>query len=155
MITDVGGREMDIYNEELISLEQAMELIRSIVEREKEGEAFYDKLLRNCQCLKESSIIAGMSREHIKHCEILRDLYTRLTGTLLPYISFIPERYGDISYREQLEMGLFQDLERIIKYRRVMGAMPDYQSYTLLMAIMTDMMRNTSRYNFLISNQNR
>ena len=34
-----------------------------------------------------------------------------------------------------------------------MGAMPDDESYTLLMSIMTDEIRHANKYNFLIANQ--
>ena len=139
--------------EEIITLDQALKLIRKTLEAEKEREVFYDGLLGVCPNLKESIIISSMSREHRKHSEILREIYTRLTGEDLPYISFIPEEYSNMSYEEGLEKGLFQDLEEVTKYRKIMGAMPDGESYTLLMSIMTDMIRNASRYNFLISIQ--
>ena len=143
----------DIINEEVITLGQAIGLIRESIKNKKEKEIFYDELAHNAIDPKESGIIAGISRDERRHYEILRGLYYKFTGIVLPhYISFFNE-YINLSYKEQLEKALFIETDAIKRYRRIMGAMPDNESYILLMSIMTDGIRHADLFNFLIVSQ--
>lgn len=59
---------------------------------------------------------------------------------------------SNIDYKANLENALFGELDAVVKYRRILGAMPSGNSYTLLMSIMTDELRHANKYNFLIQN---
>ena len=47
-------------------------------------------------------------------------------------------------------MSLLGELEAVVKYRRIMGVMPSGNSYILVMSIMTDELRHSAMYNYLI-----
>ena len=74
---------------------------------------------------------------------------------IFAYVTFeniIIKTNNTMNYKANLEKALFGELGAVEKYRRIMGAMPNKNSYTLLMSIMTDELRHANKYNFLIHN---
>ena len=144
--------QQNIYNSEIISFNQAIDLIRQSVAGEREDEIFYDNLIEQAPTEKEKEIIRSIMNDERKHNKILRDLYYNFTGNIIPQDMSIPKKENDLSYQENLEKALFGELDAVVRYRRILGTMPSGDSYTLLMAIMTDELRHASKYNFLIHN---
>lgn len=143
---------VNTYNEEIITLNQAIELIRTSVGDEKEDELFYDNLIKQAPTEKEKEIIRSIRDDERKHNQILRELYYNFTGQVIPAATLPVNTENKLSYKEQLEKALFGELNAVVRYRRIMGTMPSGNSYTLLMSIMTDELRHASKYNFLIHN---
>ena len=139
-------------NEEIITLNQAIGLIRQSVGAEKEDEVFYDILIKQAPTEKEKDIIRSIRDDERKHNQILRGLYYEFTGQMLPVDTLTVETNNNMDYKENLEKALFGELDAVSKYRKIMGTMPSGNSYTLLMSIMTDELRHASKYNFLIHN---
>lgn len=147
-----NDNQPNIYNDEIITLSQAIELIRQSVRNEREDELFYDKLLEQAPTEKEKDIIRSIRDDERKHNQILRGLYYEFTGQMLPADTLTVEANNNMDYKANLEKALFGELEAVSKYRKIMGTMPSGNSYTLLMSIMTDELRHASKYNFLIHN---
>lgn len=147
-----NNEPVNMYNEEIIALSQAIDLIRTSVGDEKEDELFYDNLIRQAPTEKEKEIIRSIRDDERKHNRILRELYYNFTGQVIPVSSSPVDVKNELNYKEQLEKALFGELNAVVKYRRIMGTMPSGNSYTLLMSIMTDELRHASKYNFLIQN---
>lgn len=146
------GNQIPINNEEIITLNQAIELIRNSVGDEKEDEMFYDTLIKQAPTEKEKGIIRSIRDDERKHNQILRRLYYEFTGGFLPRDNSQNVANNTMKYKENLEKALFGELGAVEKYRRIMGTMPNKNSYTLLMSIMTDELRHANKYNFLIHN---
>lgn len=146
------GNQIPINNEEIITLNQAIELIRNSVGDEREDEMFYDTLIKQAPTEKEKEIIRSIKNDERKHNQILRRLYYEFTGGLLPRDNSKNVANNTMKYKANLEKALFGELGAVEKYRRIMGAMPNKNSYTLLMSIMTDELRHANKYNFLIHN---
>jgi len=142
--------DKDAGNEELITLNEAIELIRKSVEDEKEDELFYDILIQQAPTEKEKSIIRGIRDDEIKHNHILKRLYYEFTGQMLPESTLKNNENQNMDYKSNLEKALFGELDAVSKYRKIMGVMPNGNSYTLLMSIMTDELRHANKYNYLI-----
>lgn len=142
----------NMYNEEIITLNQAVESIRESVGDEKEDELFYDNLIKQAPTEKEKEIIRSIRDDEKKHNQILRELYYNFTGQVIPVNTATANIDNKLSYKENLEKALFGELNAVVRYRRIMGTMPSGNSYTLLMSIMTDELRHASKYNFLIQN---
>ena len=142
----------NIYNNEIITLNQAIELIRQSVSNEREDELFYDRLLEQASTDKEKEIITSIRNDERKHNKILRDLYYNFTGQVIQADKSMPNINNTSTYQENLEKALFGELDAVVKYRKILGTMPSGNSYTLLMSIMTDELRHASKYNFLIHN---
>lgn len=137
-------------SEELITLNQAIELIRQSVGNEREDELFYDNLINQAPTEKEKEIIKSIRDDERKHNQILRGLYYNFTGQIIPTDTMSSSIDNKLSYKENLEKALFGELNAVVRYRRIMGTMPSGNSYTLLMSIMTDELRHANKYNFLI-----
>lgn len=139
-------------NDEILTLNQAIESIRQSVADEREDEMFYDNLIKLAPTEKEKEIITSIRDDERKHNQILRELYHSFTGQMIPPNLSTPNIDTSLSYKEQLEKALFGELDAVVRYRRILGTMPSGRSYTLLMSIMTDELRHASKYNFLIQN---
>ena len=143
----------NMYNsEEIITLNQAIESIRTSVGDEREDEMFYDTLIKQAPTEKEKSIIRSIRDDERKHNKILRQLYYNFTGQVIPEDTSMANMENKLSYKENLEKALFGELDAVVRYRRIMGTMPSGDSYTLIMSIMTDELRHANKYNFLIHN---
>ena len=140
------------YNDEIITLNQAIDLIRQSVRNEREDELFYDRLLEQAPTEKDKEIITSIRNDERKHNKILRDLYYNFTGQVIQPDMSMPNINNTLTYQENLEKALFGELDAVVKYRKILGTMPSGNSYTLLMSIMTDELRHASKYNFLIHN---
>ncbi len=135
---------------EIITLNQAIELIRKSVGDEKEDEMFYETLINQAPTEKEKNIIRSIRDDERKHNQILRNLYFEFTGQILPADTLLTATNTNSDYKSNLEKALFGELDAVAKYRKIMGTMPSGDSYTLLMSIMTDELRHANKYNFLI-----
>ena len=147
-----NANQPNMYNDEIITLNQAIELIRQSVRNEREDELFYDRLLEQASTDKEKEIITSIRNDERKHNKILRDLYYNFTGQVIQADMSMPNINNTSTYKENLEKALFGELDAVVKYRKILGTMPSGNSYTLLMSIMTDELRHASKYNFLIHN---
>ena len=147
-----NANQSNMYNDEIITLNQAIELIRQSVRNEREDELFYDRLLEQAPTDKEKEIIISIRNDERKHNKILRDLYYNFTGQVIQADMSMPNINNTSTYKENLEKALFGELDAVVKYRKILGTMPSGNSYTLLMSIMTDELRHASKYKFLIHN---
>ncbi len=139
------------YDDELISPNQAIELIRTSVGNEREDELFYDNLIKIAPTDKEKDIIKSIRDDERKHNKILRELYYNFTGQMIPPDTLNQGTESKLSYKELLEKALFGELDAVVKYRKILGKMPSGDSYILLMSIMTDEIKHANKYNFLIA----
>lgn len=147
-----SSEQTNMYNDEIITLNQAIESIRQSVGDEKEDELFYDNLIKQAPTEKEKEIIKSIRDDEKKHNQILRELYYNFTGHVIPANVSATTIDQKSDYKENLEKALFGELNAVVRYRRIMGTMPSGNSYTLLMSIMTDELRHANKYNFLIHN---
>lgn len=144
---------VSMNNEEIITFNQAVEMIKKSVLDEREDELFYESLIKEAPTEKEKNIIASIKDDERRHNRILRELYFNFTGQVIPVDTANENNQTEgMSYKEKLEKSLFGELDAVVKYRRIMGVMPSGNSYTLIISIMTDELRHASKYNFLIHN---
>lgn len=148
----VRQEDMGSYDDELISLAQAIDLIRISIMDEKKDESFYSLIMEQAPTEEEKNIIMSIRDNERKHNSILRNLYYNFTGQMIPmdYSQVGVESVNDMSYTQNLEKALFGELDAVEKYRRILGTMPSGDSYTLIMSILTDELRHASKYNYLI-----
>lgn len=139
------------YNE-IITLTEAINLIRQSIEDEKEDEMFYNKLLKQAKTNNEKEIITSIRNDEIKHNQILKEIYYNFTGQIVKPTNYIPNMNTSLSYKDNLEKALFGELKAVTKYRKILGTMPSGNNYILLMSIMTDELTHANKYNYLIAN---
>lgn len=148
-----GNRQdMVSFEEEMITPFEAIELIRKSIGDEKNDEMFYDRLIEQAPTEKEKNIIQDIRDNEKKHNMILREVYYDFTGQMVQNnMNMVQDNMSNnLSYAENLEKALFGELEAVMKYRKVLSVMPQGKWYTLIMSIMTDELRHSAKYNYLI-----
>lgn len=145
-------QDMITYEEEMITPFQAIELIRKSIGDEKSDEMFYDRLIEQAPTEKEKNIIQDIRDNEKKHNMILREVYYDFTGQMIQNdMNMMQDNMpNNLSYTENLEKALFGELDAVMKYRKILSVMPQGKWYTLLMSIMTDELRHSAKYNYLI-----
>lgn len=142
------NRNNTVVDDELISLDKAVEEILNSIKNEKEDEVFYTNLIEMAPDYAKD-IISSIRDDETRHNEILRFVYSNITGEVAKNSDENVQKQ-EMTYAEGLEKAFFDEIADVKKYRRIMGAMPNTKLHTLLMSIMTDELRHASLYNYLI-----
>lgn len=142
------NRNNTVVDDELISLDKAVEGILNSIKNEKEDEVFYTNLIEMAPDYAKD-IISSIRDDETRHNEILRFVYSNITGEVAKNSDENVQKQ-EMTYAEGLEKAFFDEIAAVKKYRRIMGAMPNTKLHTLLMSIMTDELRHASLYNYLI-----
>lgn len=150
--------------EELISFNEALDLIRQSIEDEREDEIFYDSIIEIAPTDAEKDIIRGIRDDEKRHNNILRYLYYNFTGMALRETRIESEesnvytRHDNNSntninnkYMRLLTEAWLGEFAAVRKYRKILGAMPDQRSRTLINSILTDELIHSNKYNYLIT----
>ena len=143
------NRNNTVVDDEIISLNAALEQVKSSIGDEKKDELFYEQLINMAPDENSRDIISSIRDDEKKHNEILRFVYSNITGEVAKN-SDENVQIQEMTYAEGLEKAFFDEIAAVKKYRRIMGAMPNTKLHTLLMSIMTDELRHASLYNYLI-----
>lgn len=142
------NRNNTVVDDELISLDKAVEGLLNSIKNEKEDEFFYTNLIEMAPDYAKDAI-SSIRDDETRHNEILRFVYSNITGEVAKN-SDENVQIQEMTYAEGLEKAFFDEIAAVKKYRRIMGAMPNTKLHTLLMSIMTDELRHASLYNYLI-----
>lgn len=138
------------------NLNEAIAGVKQSVEDELEDEVFYDFLISKSPNQKDKEIIEGIRNDERIHNKIFRNVFTRLTGVVLPpNINDNTMHPSNITYLEGLEKAFFGELKAVEKYRKLMAFMPDKPLADMLMYVLTDEIRHAAKYNYLITLNNR
>lgn len=144
-------REKTVVDEEIISLSEALDLIRKSIGDEKQDELFYNALIEKAPDDNAKKIITDIRDDEKNHNEILRFIYSNITGEVFNDINNNENKISEeTTYAQDLENALFGELDAVKKYRKIMGAMPSNKMQTLVMSILTDELRHANKYNYLI-----
>ena len=142
------NRNNTVVDDELISLDKAVEGLLNSIKNEKEDEFFYTNLIEMAPDYAKDTI-SSIRDDETRHNEILRFVYSNIRGEVAKN-SDENVQIQEMTYAEGLEKAFFDEIAAVKKYRRIMGAMPNTKLHTLLMSIMTDELRHASLYNYLI-----
>ncbi len=145
-------REKTIIDEEIISLSEALELIKKSIADEKNDEIFYSALIEKAPDDNAKKIITDIRDDEKNHNEILRFIYSNITGEVFSDMNANATNAvnEETTYTQDIESALFGELDAVKKYRKIMGAMPSSKMQTLVMSILTDELRHANKYNYLI-----
>lgn len=146
-------REKTVVDEEIITLSEAIELIRKSISDEKNDEIFYNALIEKAPDDNAKQIITDIRDDEKNHNEILRFIYSNITGEVFNEANNTNvdnTMSQETTYVQDLEKALFGELDAVKKYRKIMGAMPSSKMQTLIMSILTDELRHANKYNYLI-----
>ncbi len=128
----------------------ALKLIEEAVAGENEDRLFYQYLINSAPTEEEKEIIRGIRENEITHFGLFRQIYSQLTGKMLPVPPevFVKE---PASYCEGLKKALTGEQNAVQKYRKILFAMQDRVHINMLTEIITDEIRHGILYNYLYS----
>lgn|SRR5574344_450612 len=144
-------KRQNIKNNNSEYLKSLVIALKNSIKSEKEDEEFYTFLLTLTSDEKNKNIIKSIIADEIKHAEILKKIYFDLTEKKYEDDRISNEDDNFLNYRKNLEKALFGELEAIKRYRNIMKDMPDKEKYSDIMEILTDEIRHSSMFNYLIS----
>lgn len=139
--------QTDIYDINT-NLPLALRLIEDAVGGETEDRMFYQYMIGIAPSPEDKNIIAGIRDDEMKHYQLFRELYTELTGTIVPGgqdMTF--ERPA--SYCAGLYKAMMGEQNAVTKYRKILYAMRDRRHINMLTEIITDELRHFGLYNYL------
>ena len=144
---------------EIISLTEALQLIRESINNEKNDQKYIENLIRISPNELQRSVLGMIREDEVRHQRILESVYNKLMNNTnsqgmnnnqnMNVDNSMFRQTGD--YKNSLQESMLAEIKGAKKYRRILGAMPDKESYTLLMSILTDEMLHATMFSFLVN----
>ena len=144
---------------EIISLTQAIQLIRESINDEKEDQMYIENLIRMAPNEVQRSVLGMIREDEAKHQRILQEVYYRLMNNNNSQNNTNNQGMNNNNtlfrqsndYKNSLQESMLGEIKAAKKYRRILGAMPDKESYALLFSIVTDEMLHATMFSFLVN----
>lgn len=132
------------------NLNTAINMIRSSVNDEAEDAAMYEALISMAPNNEAKEIIQNIRDDEKIHNRLLREIFTELTGVMLPANTEIAN-YPKLTYIDGIKKAFMGELKAVEKYREILTYMPNKELYNKILYIMTDEMKHAMKYNYLIT----
>jgi len=132
------------------NLNTAVNMIRNSVADEAEDAAMYDALINMAPNQEAKEIITNIRDDEKIHNRLLREIFTKLTGVVLPPSSG-NANYEKLTYLDGIKKAFMGELKAVEKYREILSYMPSKELYNKILYIMTDEMKHAMKYNYLIT----
>ena len=143
---------------EIISLTQAIQLIRESINEEKNDQSDYEKLIMMAPNDLQRSVLSMIREDEVKHQKILQEVYYKLMNNSNINNQFNNDQGMNNSfyrqendYKNKLQEAMLGEIKAAKKYRRILAAMPDKESYALIFSIVTDEMLHATMFSFLVN----
>lgn len=128
---------------------RALPLILEAMKDERSDEQFYDYLAKHAPSRQDASMIEAIRNDERKHREMFRQIYSGLTGQLMPAADSGEPFEAPSSYQEGLTRAIMGESGALELYRRIFFAVPGELYKNMLFEIMTDEIKHGIRYNYL------
>lgn len=129
---------------------QALQLISDATAGETEDRMFYQFLINTAKSAEDKDIIKGIQDNEIKHFTLFRQIYTDLTGQMLPPPGNVTFEQP-ASYCAGIKKAIQGELNAVVRYRKILFAMQNRAHINMLTEIITDELRHASLYNYIYS----
>ena len=132
------------------NLNTAISMVKDSVQDELEDAAMYEDLIKIAPNEEAKEIIASIRDDEKIHNKLLREIFTELTGVVLPQNTGMME-YKKTNYIDGIKKACMGELKAVEKYREILTYMPNKKLYNKVLYIMTDEMKHAIKYNYLIT----
>jgi rubrerythrin len=131
------------------STQDALELMRTSVQGERNDELFYDQLIRLTPNQKQSEVITSIRNDERGHNQMFRQMYRELSGHEVTGVS--DESPDHIhSYIAGLQKAFQGELSAVEKYRKIWFGFPYGVYKDTLYGIILDEQKHAAKYNNLL-----
>ena len=135
------------------NLNTAVTMVKNSVADEAEDAAMYEALIKLAPNDEAKEIIGNIRDDEKIHNKLLREVFTKLTGVVLPQSTEVAN-FEKTSYIDGIKKALMGELKAVEKYREILTYMPNKELYNKILYIMTDEMKHAIKYNYLITMYN-
>jgi rubrerythrin len=132
------------------SLPDALDLVRSAVEGEREDELFYDYLISVAPSQEEVNIIKSIRDDERKHNKMFREIYAYFTGEEIQ-AEENPKFEKPKSYLEGVKKAFFGELAAMERYRNIRAGLPVNYYRDMVFEILTDELKHADKYNYILN----
>ncbi|WP_207670920.1 ferritin family protein [Caloramator sp. E03] len=129
--------------------QKSLMLIKEAVQDERKDELFYDYLISVAPNQEAKQIIESIRNDERRHNQIFRAIYKNFTGQDIQSVDEPFEKPS--SYLDGLKMALKGELSAVVKYRQIKEGLPLGCYQDQVFNIITDELRHSSFYNYLIT----
>ncbi len=132
------------------SLLDALDLVRTAVEGEREDELFYDYLISVAPSQEEVNIIKSIRDDERKHNKMFREIYAYFTGDEIQ-AEENPRFEKPRSYLEGVKKAFFGELAAMERYRNIRAGLPVNYYRDMVFEILTDELKHADKYNYILN----
>ncbi len=131
------------------STQDALELMKTSVQGERNDELFYDQLIHLAPNQKQAEVITSIRNDERGHNQMFRQMYKELTGHEVTGVSNeVPEHVH--SYIAGLQKAFQGELSAVEKYRKIWFGLPYGVYKDTLYGIILDEQKHAAKYNNLL-----
>ena len=142
---------LDFTNKSIqYNLNNAINIAKDSIEDENQDATMYETLITLAPSEEAKDIIASIRDDEKIHSKLLREIFTKITGVILPVHMEI-SNYPKLTYLDGIKQALMGELKAVEKYRELLVYMPTKELYNKVLYIMTDEMKHATKYNYLIT----
>lgn len=129
---------------------EALELIKTAVQGERNDEMFYDSLIQLSPDATQAAIITSIRNDERGHNQMFRQMYKDLTGQEISGVSSEPVETVT-SYLAGLQKAFQGELAAVEKYRKIWFGLPYGIYKDTVWGIILDEQKHADKYNNLIT----
>ncbi|MET1173381.1 ferritin-like domain-containing protein [Paenibacillus amylolyticus] len=129
---------------------EALELIKTAVQGERNDEVFYDSLIQLSPDANQAAIITSIRNDERGHNQMFRQMYKDLTGQEISGVSSEPVETVP-SYLAGLQKAFQGELAAVEKYRKIWFGLPYGIYKDTVWGIILDEQKHADKYNNLIT----
>lgn len=131
------------------STQDALELMRTSVQGERNDELFYDQLIQLAPSQNQAEVITSIRNDERGHNQMFRQMYRDLTGHEVTGVSNeVPDPVN--SYIAGLQKAFQGELSAVEKYRKIWFGLPYGIYKDTLYGIILDEQKHAAKYNNLL-----
>ncbi|WP_413408699.1 ferritin-like domain-containing protein [Paenibacillus amylolyticus] len=129
---------------------EALELIKTAVQGERNDEMFYDSLIQLSPDANQATIITSIRNDERGHNQMFRQMYKDLTGQEISGVNSEPVETVT-SYLGGLQKAFQGELAAVEKYRKIWFGLPYGIYKDTVWGIILDEQKHADKYNNLIT----
>lgn len=131
------------------SAQEALELIRTSVQGERNDELFYSQLIALAPSPEQAQVIASIRADERQHNQMFRQMYKEMTGQEVTGASD-EAQVPVTSYVAGLQQAFQGELTAVEKYRKIWFGLPYGIYKDTLYGIILDEQKHAAKYNNLL-----
>ena len=118
--------------------QKVLEILQSAWEGERENEASVHRLMKLAKDSADREILRMIRMDEHKHVKYFAEIYTQLSGQVLPQNARITQRPMGWDFYSECEKMMYTYTENVEFYRRIYFGFSDQDIRDMLFEIMTD-----------------